>query len=174
MEYNLNENTLEEELKYTGDFIKVVRTKVTLPDGREGHRDIVRHPGAVAIVAIKDDGKILVVEQFRKPVEKELLEIPAGKLNKGEDPLEAAKRELKEETGYSCEDIQYLGKIATAPGFCDEYISIYKATGLTKGNTEFDEDEFINLKEFSLKDLKIMIREGKIEDGKTIASLQFL
>lgn len=174
MSFKLDEKTLQEDLKYTGDFIKVVRSTVELPDGRVGHRDIVRHPGAVAIVAIKDNGMILIVEQFRKPVEKVLLEIPAGKLDAGENPMEAAKRELEEETGYSCSHIQYLGKIATAPGFCDEYIGIYKAIGLTKGETDFDDDEFINLKEFSLEELKDMVRQGKIEDGKTIAALQFI
>ncbi|GIM27933.1 ADP-ribose pyrophosphatase [Clostridium polyendosporum] len=171
---DLYEKTIKEELVYQGDYLTIVNSIVELPNGKQAKRDMIRHPGAVAILAFIDDDKILMVEQFRKPVEKILLEIPAGKINIGEDPLQCAKRELEEETGYKSDSFVYLGKFAPAPGFCDEYIHLFKATKLASGKACFDDDEFINVKIYSIKEIKNMIKEGKIEDAKTMASLIYI
>lgn len=171
---DLYEKTLEEKLIYQGDFLTFVNQKVLLPDGNTVCRDMLKHPGAVGIVAFLEDDKIILVEQFRKPIEKTLIEIPAGKIDKKEEPLKAAIRELEEETGYIPGDIKYLGKIAPAPGFCDEYIFLYKATNLKKGTIGGDADEFINVITLSISEIKAMIRSGKIEDAKTIAAMAYL
>lgn len=165
-----DEKTLESKNIYSGKIIKVNLQKVKLPNGREAKREIVNHPGGVAILAYKDSNTILLVEQFRKPIEQRLLEVPAGKIEEGEKPEVCAIRELEEETGYKAKKFDYLGKIVTSPGFCDEYIYLYKAQDLYKGNDNLqDEDEFINLKEFNVEKVKQMIKEGQITDAKTIA-----
>ncbi|WP_123053586.1 NUDIX hydrolase [Clostridium sp. JN-1] len=165
-----DEKTLESKNIYSGKIINVNLQKVKLPDGREAKREIVNHPGGVAVLAYKDSSTILLVEQFRKPIEQRLLEVPAGKIEKGEEPKVCAIRELEEETGYKAKKFDYLGKIVTSPGFCDEYIYLFKAQDLYKGNDNLqDEDEFINLREFNVKKVKQMIKDGKIIDAKTAA-----
>lgn len=171
---DLNEKIIKSEILFEGSFLKMDRLTVILPDGNEATRDVVRHPGAVAIVAMVDDSNLIIVEQFRAALNKTLLEIPAGKLEKEEDPLECAKRELEEETGYTSENVEYLGKIATGPGFTDEIIYIYKASNLVKGTKGGDEDEFIDIKTVSLENLKKMVRDGEIIDTKTISALAYL
>ncbi len=154
---NLNEEILNEELKYEGNFLKFVNINVKLPDGNEGSRDVIRHPGAAAVVAFLDDETILLVRQFRAALNDILLEIPAGKLETGEDPKVCATRELEEETGYKSENIEYLGTIVTGAGFTDERIHIYKATNLYKGTKGGDDDEFIEIESFKLSEIKEMI-----------------
>ena len=171
---NLEEKTIEEDLKYEGSFIKVVKQVVKLPDGNTSTRDIVRHPGGVAVAALFDDDTILLVEQYRKPIDKVTLELPAGKRENGDDPKICGIRELEEETGLKAEKFEFLGKIATSPGFCDEYIYLYKAEGLYKGHINRDDDEFINVKKIKIKEFKEMIRRGEITDAKTIAVLSYL
>lgn len=171
---NLEEKTIKEDLKYEGSFIKVVKQEVKLPDGNTSVRDIVRHPGGVAVVAILDDDRILLVEQYRKPIERATLELPAGKRENGEDSKVCGIRELEEETGLKAEKFELLGKIATSPGFCDEYIYIYKAEGLYKGQVNRDDDEFINVKKIKIKEFKEMIKSGEITDAKTVAALSYL
>lgn len=171
---NLNEEILNEELKYEGNFLKFVNINVKLPDGNEGSRDVIRHPGAAAVVAFLDDETILLVRQFRAALNDILLEIPAGKLEIGEDPKVCATRELEEETGYKSENIEYLGTIATGAGFTDERIHIYKATNLYKGTKGGDEDEFIEIESFKLSEIKEMIKSGKIIDTKTISAFMYL
>lgn len=171
---NLEEKVLNEKLIYKGNFMDFVNVDVTLPNGNKGNRDIVRHPGASAIIAFLDSESVILVEQFRLPLGKSILEIPAGKLNKNEDPLECAKRELQEETGYISGNIEYLGTIATAPGFCDEVIYLYKAWDLTLGEKSEDYDEFTNVKVFNINDVKIMVKSGEIIDAKTISILSYL
>ncbi|WP_024615060.1 NUDIX hydrolase [Clostridium sp. Ade.TY] len=171
---NLNEEILNEELKYEGNFLKFVNINVKLPDGNEGSRDVIRHPGAAAVVAFLDDETILLVRQFRAALNDILLEIPAGKLETGEDPKVCATRELEEETGYKSENIEYLGTIATGAGFTDERIHIYKATNLYKGTKGGDEDEFIEIESFKLSEIKEMIKSGKIIDTKTISAFMYL
>ncbi|MDZ5010321.1 NUDIX domain-containing protein, partial [Clostridium perfringens] len=145
-----------------------------LPNGKNANRDVIKHPGASAIIAFLDEENIILVEQFRLPLNKVLLEIPAGKLDKNEEPVECAKRELQEETGYIAKNIDYLGSIATAPGFCDEIIHLYKAWNLVKGEKNEDEDEFTNVKILNIKDVKSMIKNGDIIDGKTISVFSYL
>ena len=171
---NLEEKTIEEDLKYEGSFIKVVKQVVKLPDGNTSTRDIVRHPGGVAVAALFDDDTILLVEQYRKPIDKVTLELPAGKRENGDDPKICGIRELEEETGLKAEKFEFLGKIATSPGFCDEYIYLYKAEGLYKGQINRDDDEFINVKKIKITEFKEMIRRGEITDAKTIAALSYL
>lgn len=171
---NLFEETVSKEVVYKGEIFNVERIKVSLPDGKLSNRDVVRHNGGVAVVAVKDNGKILFVEQFRKAIDSTLVEIPAGKLEKGEDPYKCALRELEEETGYKCDDIKFLGKIVMAPGFSDEIIYVYYADKLYKGVKGGDDDEFINLYEFDLSEVNDMIRSGKIFDSKTICAIKFL
>lgn len=165
------EKTLLNENIYKGKIIEVNLKTVELPNGKEGKREIVNHPGGVAILAYKDKETILLVEQFRKPLERSLLELPAGKIEKGEEPKICGIRELEEETGYKANKFSYLGKIVTSPGFCDEYIYLYKAEDLYKGSTGLqDEDEFINVKELKIDIIKEMIKKGEIIDAKTISA----
>lgn len=171
---NLFEKTLTEEYKYKGRIINLKVQQVELPNGNVNSREIVEHPGAVAIVPFLNESTIIMVEQFRKALDQVLLEIPAGKIDKGEAPEKCGMRELEEETGYKAGSFEYLGKIVTAPGFTDEVIHIYKATDLYKGETNMDEDEFINLKTFTLEEVKTMVKSGEIIDSKTIAALAYL
>lgn len=171
---DLNEKIIKEELKYEGNFLKFVSIDVELPDGNKGNRDVIRHPGASAVLAFLDEETVLLVEQFRVALDRVLLEIPAGKLEKGEDPKVCAYRELEEETGYKSENIEYLGTIATGAGFTDEQIHIYKATNLYKGVKGGDDDEFIEAKPYKLKEIKEMIKDGRIIDTKTISAFMYL
>lgn len=171
---NLNEEILNEKLIHKGNFMDFVNIDVKLPNGKNANRDVIKHPGACAVIAFLDSENIILVEQFRLPLNKTLLEIPAGKLNKKEDPMDCAKRELQEETGYVAKEIEYLGSIATAPGFCDEIIHLYKAWSLSLGEKNEDEDEFTSVKVLNINDLKEMIKKGEIIDGKTISVLSYL
>lgn len=171
---DLNEKIINEELKYEGNFLKFVSIDVELPDGNRGNRDVIRHPGASAVLAFLDDETVLLVEQFRVALNRILLEIPAGKLEKGEDPKICAYRELEEETGYKSDNIEYLGTIATGAGFTDEEIHIYKATNLYKGIKGGDDDEFIEAKAYKISEIKEMIKEGKIVDTKTISAFMYI
>ncbi|ABK60586.1 NUDIX hydrolase [Clostridium novyi] len=169
-----NEKTINEVNEFTGKILKLDVRTVELPNGKTSKREIVKHPGGVAILAFKDKDTVLLVEQFRNPLGKTILEIPAGKLEPNEEIEVCGRRELEEETGYKSNKFTYLGKIVTSPGFCDECIYIYKAEELYKGNIGGDEDEFINNYEIKLDTLREMIKDGEIIDGKTIAALTFL
>ncbi|WP_040951281.1 NUDIX hydrolase [Gorillibacterium massiliense] len=156
---------------FKGKIISLDVETVRLPNGESATREIVRHPGAVCVLAILD-GKLLVVEQYRKALGKNLVEIPAGKLEPGEDPLEAAKRELEEETGYSCGSMRKLFTFYTAPGFCDEKIHLYLAEHLQAGEAHPDEDEFLEIMSLTPEEAERFIAEGRIEDAKTIMAVQ--
>lgn len=171
---NFFETTIKETVIYNGNYLSLINVDVELPDGNLSNRDIIKHPGACAIIPFLNDNEVILVEQFRKPLEKTLLEIPAGKLNKNENPITCAHRELEEETGYKAKDMIYLGKIATAPGFCDEIIHLFKATNLYEGKKSCDEDEFTDIKKFTLDEIKLMIKKGEIIDTKTISILSYL
>ena len=171
---DFKEKTINKELLCKNNFLTWNLLEVELPDGSRSKRNLIEHPGAAAILPILDDGKILLVKQYRKAIESETLEIPAGKLDKGENPEICAKRELEEETGYKAKNIEYLGKIATAPGFCNEIIHLYKATGLTKGKKHTDEDEFTENILVTMDELKKMIKSGEIIDCKTLSILAYL
>lgn len=168
------EKTIEEKNIYNGKIVKLDLEVVELPNGKTSNREIVRHPGGVAILAFKDQDTVLFVEQFRKPLDKAIYELPAGKLEYGEDSKTCAERELEEETGYKAESLEYLGKIVSSPGFCDEYIYIYKAEKLYQGKIGGDEDEFINIHEFRMQDIKRMIKSGEIFDAKTICAFMYI
>lgn len=168
---DFTEKTVDTKNIYKGKIIEVNLQTVKLPNGKEAKREIVNHSGGVAILAYKDKDTILMVEQFRKPIEKNILEIPAGKIEKGEDIELCGIRELEEETGYKANKFKYLGKIVTTPGFSNEYIYIYKAEDLYKGQDDLgDEDEFINVKELKVDKIKDMIKKGEIIDAKTISA----
>jgi ADP-ribose pyrophosphatase len=165
------ERTIKEERKYTGNFINVDKLTVLLPNGREATRDVVRHPGAAVVVPIQDNGNILLVKQYRKPCDMVSLEIPAGKLDKGEDPAACAERELAEETGYHARNLHKVMTIHSTPGFSDEVLHMYMATGLTKSKACPDDDEFITCGEYSLSDCINMVDSGEITDAKTIMGI---
>jgi ADP-ribose pyrophosphatase len=156
---------------YNGRVIRVVKDKLLLPNGKEADWDLVQHNGAAAVVAIDDEGKILLVHQYRNAANTVTLEIPAGTLEKGEDPLVCAKRELEEETGFKTDDFEFLIRFYTAIGFCDEMIHIYVAKGLKPSRQNLDEDEFVTVESYSLDELFDMIYSGKIIDAKTISSI---
>ena len=164
----LAERPLTEDVVWTGRIFNVDRLQVQLPDGRTAIRDVVRHPGAVAIVALTDEGRICLVRQYRTALGRVTVEIPAGKLDPGEDPLECASRELLEETGMVAEKIAYLTTIATSDGFTDELIHIYMATGLSFSKSSPDADEFINVDLVEVGELVDAVLDGRIEDAKTV------
>ena len=165
---DLAERPLTEDVAWTGRIFNVDRLRVELPDGRVAIRDVVRHPGAVAVVALTEDGRICLVRQYRTALGRVTVEIPAGKLSPGEDPLECATRELLEETGMSAEKVAFLTTIASSDGFCDELIHIYMATGLTFSRSDPDADEFINVDLVPLDELIDAVLDGRIEDAKTV------
>jgi ADP-ribose pyrophosphatase len=173
---NLEEKTLHSEEIYSGKIITLELHEVELPNGKQSKREIVKHPGAVAIIALTEDNKMVMVEQYRKALERTIVEIPAGKLEKGEEPASCARRELEEETGYVCESLELISSFYTSPGFSDEIIHVFLATGLTKKENAaaMDEDEFVNLEELTLKEALQYVKEQKIYDAKTIYAVQYL
>lgn len=164
----LHEKILSEEPAWRGKILDVRSLEVELPNGRRTGRDIVRHPGAAAVVALTESGKIVLVRQYRTALDRVTVEIPAGKLDPGEDPLDCARRELREETGFSPRRIRYLTTIATSCGFCDEVIHIYLATQLEFDGANPDDDEFVNVDLVPLPELIDAVLDGKIEDAKTV------
>ena len=167
----LTETILESHLAWRGDFLSVEDTTVRLPNGMLGHRDIVRHPGAVAVIALTDDGKIVLVHQYRTALEQVTVEIPAGKMEPGEDPAAAAARELMEETGYMAGRMAYLGPIAPAAGYSDELLHLYMAMGLSFVGALPDDDEFINVDLVDLNEMVDQVLDGKIVDSKTVVGI---
>lgn len=169
---NIKEQINNEERIFTGHLVKVNKLDVTLPNGAPAMREVVRHPGASAIVPVDKDGNVILVKQFRCPIADILLEIPAGKLDhKGEDRLEAAKRELAEETGLTAGNWVHLIDMLTTPGFCDEVISIYLATDLSQGDTNPDDDEFLHILKMPLTELVKMAQNGELHDSKTVTGI---
>ena len=157
---------------YDGVLLHVFRDTVTLPNGAPAVRELIRHQGAVAVVPIMDDGRVIVERQFRYPLNEVITEIPAGKLDSiSEDRLEAAKRELREETGYTAEEWISLGDYHPTVAYSDERITMFLARGLKKGERDLDEDEFLNVELKPLDELVIDVLEGRITDGKTQTAL---
>ncbi len=157
---------------YTGKVITLNVDTVQLPNGVTVDLETIRHPGAAAVVPVKDDGTVVLIRQFRHAAGGFIYEIPAGKLASGEDPLHCASRELEEEVGYRASTFELLSSIFTAPGFADEVIHVYKATGLTKGRQHLDRDEVLDVIEMPLSEAITKIEDGTIRDGKTIVGLQ--
>ncbi|MCI9597530.1 MAG: NUDIX hydrolase [Firmicutes bacterium] len=165
------EKKISSERIYEGAILNLRRDTVTVPSGT-AYREIVEHNGAVAIVPVKDNGKIVMVKQFRYPSGQVLLEIPAGKIDKGETiPENTAQRELREETGYTAETLHYLGKLNPSVAYTEEVIHLYAATGLTEGETEFDEDEALEIVEYDYDEAFSMAASGQLVDAKTIAGI---
>ena len=165
---DLHEEIISSDIAWRGKIFDVERLEVRLPNGRTSLRDVVRHRGAVAIVALTETGKIALVRQYRTSLDRVTVEIPAGKLDPGEEPLECAKRELKEETGFVAGRIAYLTTIASSCGFSDELIHIYLATQLSFEGAKPDEDEFLNVDLVPVNELVDAVLDGKIEDSKTV------
>lgn len=168
---HFEEKTVSVEPIYSGAILQVEKMTVKLPNGNLATRDIVRHNGASAVVAITDTGRYILVRQFRKPCEMVSIELPAGKLEKGEDPMECAVRELEEETGYRAGTIRPLLKMYSTPGFSDELLHLFVATNLVHGQANPDDDEFIAHFEMSSEEVLAAIQSGEINDGKTIAGI---
>lgn len=161
----------ERNLKYTGTVVKIYEDIVEV-NGHEAHWDFIHHDGAAAVVAVADDGKLLMVRQYRNALDRETLEIPAGKLDAPDEPkIECAYRELEEETGYRCEQLDYLMSVNTTVAFCDEAIDIFVARNLIPSEQHLDEDEVINVEAWSVEDLEALIYSGKLTDGKTVAAI---
>jgi ADP-ribose pyrophosphatase len=156
---------------YKGKMLKYDIDEVLLPNGEKTSREVIKHPGAAAVVAVLDDGRVVFVRQYRYPVGRVLCELPAGKLDAGEDPLACARRELAEETGFSAGEWRKLSAIVTAPGFCDEVIHIYKAENLSAGRQHADEDEFVETVFLSPAEIEDLAGSGVICDAKTLAGL---
>lgn len=160
------EKKVDSKLIYDGHIIKVFKDDVSL-EGRPAIREVVRHKGATAVLAIDEKGEAFFVEQFRYPIEKPLFEVPAGKIDEGEAPLECAKRELMEECGVTAEKWTELGPMLSSPGFCDEVIYLFMAEELTNSNPNPDEDEFLDIVKIPLSEALSRLRKGKISDAKT-------
>lgn len=172
MDEQLIERVVREESIYEGKIVHLHRMDVTLPSGKPAVREIVRHIGACAVVAVDGENNVLLVRQFRAPLGRVTCEIPAGKLDsRGEDRLKTAQRELSEETGYEAARWVKLCDMVTTPGFCDEMISIYLATGLTRGEAHPDDDEFLGLIRMPLDEAIARAQAGEFQDSKTLCGL---
>lgn len=167
----MNERTISSQTIYEGKIITLKVDQVELPNGKTASREIVTHPGAVAVMAITDDNRLVVVRQFRKPLERAIVEIPAGKLEPGEKPDVCAHRELEEETGYTAREMKHVASFYTSPGFADELIHLYRTDGLTAGEAKPDEDEFVELMHITVDEAQQLIASGEIRDAKTIMAV---
>lgn len=159
---------------YAGTVVTLDIDTVTLPNGVTIDLEIVRHPGAAAVVPVKENGIVVLIRQFRHAAGGFIYEIPAGKLHPGEDPMQCAARELEEEIGYIAGRLDPLTSIFTAPGFTDEVIHIYRASGLIAGRQQLDRDEVLEVREIPLKEALTMVEAGTIRDAKTIVGLQLV
>lgn len=168
MDDHLKETQIDSAPAYDGHFIKVQCDTIRLPDGKTTKREYIRHPGAVVILPLLEDGRILLERQFRYPLHQVFIEFPAGKIDPNEDPLDCAKRELQEETGYTASEWRYVCTIHNAIAYSDEHLDIYLARGLTAGQSSLDDGEFLETFAASLPEMLQWIREGKITDVKTV------
>jgi ADP-ribose pyrophosphatase len=162
---------LSQEQIYSGRVLRLERDRVREWNGAEGIREVVRHSGSVAAVAVHDDGRVVLVRQYRYPIGDFLWELPAGLLNPGEDPATGARRELEEETGFSPAHMEPIADFYTTPGFCDERMYVFRATGLTTVPPRPDDDEDIQVKVCTLAEAQEMIARGEIREGKTLIGL---
>lgn len=165
---NLTETRIDGGMVYEGHFLKVQRDTIELPDGKRTAREYILHPGAVVILPLLDDGKVLLERQFRYPLHDVFIEFPAGKIDPGEDPLDCAKRELVEETGYTATDWRFVSTIHNAIAYSDEHLDLYLARGLKQGEQKLDDGEFLELFTATIDELLQWVREGKVTDVKTI------
>ena len=168
MDSQLKETRIDGDVAYDGGFLKVSRDRVSLPNGATTFREYIKHPGAVVVLAILDDGSVLLERQFRYPMGRVFIELPAGKIDPGEATLACAKRELQEETGYTASDWQFVTTIHNAIAYSDEHLDLFIARGLTAGPAKLDDGEFLETFSASLPDMLEMVRSGQITDVKTI------
>jgi ADP-ribose pyrophosphatase len=166
---NFYEKTIHSKPILNGHVIQVRVDTVVLPNGHQSTRELIHHPGGVAILPVDGDGYAYLVKQFRKPYDAEILEAPAGKLNPGEDHLTCGIRELTEETGFEAKQVTYLGFIYPSPGYTDEVIHLYLAQQLSMREQNLDEDEFLNVEKYRVDELVAMCLENQISDAKTVA-----
>ena len=168
MDKHLKETRIEGGIAYDGGFLKVHRDTVSLPDGKHTKREYIRHPGAVVIIPVLDDGRVLLERQYRYPNDRVFIELPAGKIDPGEDPLACAMRELEEETGYTAGDWQFVSTIHNAIAYSDEHLDIYLARSLSAGEAKLDDGEFIETITATVDEMLDWVRSGKITDVKTV------
>ena len=165
------EKQIETKTLYEGIIVDIRFDKAELQNGKHVSREVVVHPGGVGIVPLTSDNKVIMVRQYRYPMEEELLEIPAGKLSRGEDPFECAKRELSEETGCEAGRYEFLGEIYPTPGYCKEILHLYLAMDLKYGKMHLDEDEFLSVETICIDELVDKIMNNEISDAKTIVGI---
>jgi ADP-ribose pyrophosphatase len=170
-DHHLFESPIESTVVFQGRLLHVRSDRVRLPNGGEHVREYIRHPGAVATIAVLDNGNLLFERQFRYPLQRVMLELPAGKIDPGEDLLACARRELREETGYEAARWQHLGRIHPCIGYSDERIELFLAQGLRHVGAALDEGELIEVIELPLPAALAAVRDGRITDGKTVAGL---
>lgn len=168
---NFTEKTITTKEIYNGRIVHLIEDTVLLPNGNTAGREIVLHNGGVGVIAVDEDKNVLMVEQYRKPYDAVILEIPAGKLEKGEEPLPAGMRELSEETGYEAERYTFLGKYYPTPGYCSEIIHLYLAENMTYVGQHTDPDEFVEVKKIPLSALVQMVMNNEIPDAKTAVAI---
>ena len=173
-EGHLREHQLESRWVYQGNFLQVKQDRIALPDGREATREYIVHPGAVMIVPLLEQGQVLLERQYRYPMQRVMLEFPAGKLDAGEAPLRCAQRELLEETGYRAREWAYAGVLHNAIAYSDEGIHIFFARGLSAGQRQLDEGEFLDIVQCSEAQLDALAWRGELTDAKTLIGLQWL
>ena len=173
-ESHLIEHSIKSELVHQGSFLQVRLDTVRLPHGGQATREYVVHPGAVVVIGLLDDGRVLLERQFRYPVGRVMTEFPAGKLDAGEQPLICAQRELLEETGYSAREWAYAGPMHLAIGYSDEVIHIFFARGLTAGERQLDADEFLDVCSMTPAELLDGVRGGQVTDAKTLSCCLWL
>lgn len=169
---DLSEKMVSSQTIFEGKIIKVTLDQARLPDGTLAAREVVYHPGGVAVLALDEDNTVYLVNQYRYPIQQLLLELPAGKLDHGaeEDPVLGAQRELSEETGLEASEWTYLGYMLSSPGFCTEKIHMYLARGLTRRQQHLDQDEFLDVLAIPFQELVRQVMDGTITDGKTVAA----
>lgn len=168
---HLEEKTLSSEQKYDGKIVKLFVDRAELENGEVVTREMIKHPGGVCIVPLDENNNVLMVRQFRYPPHKVLLEIPAGKLEYGENHRECGLRELKEETGCTCDEFTYLGNLIPTPAYDTEVIHMYLARGLHGGEQDLDDDEFLDVEKIPLEKAVEMVMNNEIEDAKTQIAL---